>query len=150
MNIHEPRDDSAIPELDRFTQPHPDGAGPGFEAEVFRRIDERRRRRRAVAVGTGLGLVLVLGLVALVPRFAGHRETRALAAEAERLEAQASQLESELADLRALAERPTRIYLGGSERVDLFVDLDEIVRARRGLAQSPGDRLEVQPMLLER
>jgi len=113
-------------------------ARPGFETAVFQRIAQRRRRRLAAA---GVAASLAFALVTVWFNGAGSDRGRPAdehrAAEATRLEAEAAHIEAELRELRAIVNRPQRVYLGGSERVDLFIDMDQIVRARQLLEAAP-------------
>lgn len=104
-------------------------ARTGFTTRVLARLDEpatagpreARRPRLAFAAAAVLALVVSAGLI----RYEQSRDA-ARAAEArqalQEIRAEHERLEREL---RALSEPPV-VYLGGNERVDLVLDLENI------------------------
>jgi hypothetical protein len=126
-------------ELDRLLAELPRvGASPSFRERVLAAIDRppvwRRRRRLGLAVSTAAVAVLAVVLW-LVPR---PRESPP-AAELEALRAEHRELVDELAALRASlrdSEAPV-LYLGGTEELDLVLDLRPIWSAEGAGAMRP-------------
>ena len=115
-----------------------DRAPLGFTRRVVERLDEEPRRTAsllpgwAVAVATTAALLLAVTPFVLRPSGDSQRAD----GEIERLQQERQRVLSEIESLRQRAARPLPVvYLGGDEKVDLVLDLDELVR-RRGPARA--------------
>lgn len=83
-------------------------------------VRRARRRRRGLSLLSG-ACVAAVGLGAWSLEVAAERASRRAAMVDEH-----RRLQSELEDLRALADRRSRISLGGDESTDLYFDLTKI------------------------
>jgi hypothetical protein len=106
-------------------------AAPGFTARVVERagsadFDDRETPRlpRAVLAAAAL-LVLVSGVAAW--RLEKERRREAWLDQVQAMQLESARLQRDLVELRA-AETPPILYLGGDDRVDLFLDLAEGAR----------------------
>jgi len=116
-----------------------EGARPGFTAGVMRRLESPRRPpvRRLVRqpwlVATAALLLLAFAFGA---REAWHlRQQQVALAQLEQLEAERQALEAELRGLRRrVAEARPEVYLGGDNRLDLILDLEQLGRQNRPAA----------------
>lgn len=96
-----------------------------FRAAVLARAEQAaawraRRRRRGLSLVAG-ACVVAVGLGAWSLEVAAERASRRAAMVDEH-----RRLQSELEELRALADRRSRISLGGDESTDLYLDLTTI------------------------
>lgn len=96
-----------------------------FRAVVLARAEQAavwraRRRRRGLSLVAG-ACVVAVGLGAWSLEVAAERASRRAAMVDEH-----RRLQSELEELRALADRRSRISLGGDESTDLYLDLTKI------------------------
>jgi hypothetical protein len=102
--------------------------GPGFTAQVLARLAARGAAappRRAPRWATAALLLLLVGALGWVATERHGRLQRSA-----RLRAETAALARELANLRAEAAEPApMIYLGGSEEVDLVLDLSSLPMA---------------------
>lgn len=133
--------------LERILRSLPEGEpGPDFFTEVEQRIETRRRRRRRHRVLGSIAAILLLGATIVGVR--EHRDGTAKARQVEELRAERAQIEAELEDLRtAVHESPPILYLGGTEEVDIVLDLRRLDGAstapRLGLSRpQPTDPFE--------
>jgi hypothetical protein len=109
-----------------------EAASPGFTAQVVERAgsaesDDRETPRlpRAVFAAAAV-LVLVSGAAAW--RLEKERRREAWLDQVQAMQLESARLQRDLVELRA-AETPPILYLGGDDRVDLFLDLAEGARA---------------------
>lgn len=116
----------ALRELPRET------ASPGFTARVAGRAGsadfedrETPRLSRAVFAAAAV-LVLVSGVAAW--RLEQERRRESWLDQVQAMQLESARLQRDLVELRA-AETPPILYLGGDDRVDLFLDLAEGARA---------------------
>ena len=101
------------------------GANADFRAAVLARAEQAaerraRRRRRGLSLVAG-ACVVAVGLGAWTLEVAAERASRRAAMVDEH-----RRLQNELEELRALADRRSRISLGGDESTDLYLDLTQI------------------------
>lgn len=101
------------------------GANADFQAAVLARAElaavrRARRLRRGLSLVAG-ACVVAVGLGAWSLEVAAERASRRAAMVDEH-----HRLQSELEELRALADRRSRISLGGDESTDLYLDLTKI------------------------
>jgi hypothetical protein len=106
-----------------------DPPGPTFTAEVLARVarasPDRHRLRRVPRWATAAALALLVGVAGW-----GVSERLARQQRTARLRAETAALARELAALREEAAQPApMIYLGGSEEVDLVLDLSSLPMA---------------------
>lgn len=102
-----------------------DGTTADFLTAVLTRAEQAamrrgRRRRRLLSLVAGV-CVVVVGLGAWRVEMAAERAARRAAIVDEH-----RRLQSELEELRALADQRSRISLGGDESTDLYLDLTKI------------------------
>lgn len=120
-------------------------AGGDFTAELLARLEasppatSSRWSRHRVVLAACLCLALLGGIVGAwhwqrvdVQRVDARRQARA---ELEELRGEQRALERELAELVALTRSEPVVYLGGSEEVDLVIDLGNLARRRQGMAR---------------
>ena len=119
----------ALRELPRET------ASPGFTAQVVERAgsadsaasdDRETPRLSRAAFAAAAVLVLVSGVAAW--RLEQERRREAWLDQVQAMRLESARLQRDLVELRA-AETPPILYLGGDDRVDLFLDLAEGARA---------------------
>jgi hypothetical protein len=101
------------------------GINGDFRAAVLARAElaavrRARRRRQGLSLVAG-ACVVAVGLGAWSLEVAAERASRRAAMVDEH-----RRLQSELEELRALADRRSRISLGGDESTDLYLDLTKI------------------------
>lgn len=96
--------------------------GPEFFPEVKRRIENRRQRRRRHRLLGSIAALLLLGATVVGVR--EQRERSATTRRIEEIRAERARIEAELQDLRSTVDRaPGILYLGGTEEVDVVLDL---------------------------
>jgi hypothetical protein len=122
-----------------------ESARPGFTAGVLRRLEGPRRppvRRLVRQPWLVATAALLLLAVAFGAREAWHLRQRQVAlAQLEQLESERQALEAELRSLRRrVAEARPEVYLGGDNRLDLILDLEQLGRQNRPAAGGFGDR----------
>lgn len=110
-----------------------------FRAAVLARaeqaaVNRSRRRRRRLSFVAG-ACVVAVGLGAWTLEVAAERASRRAT-----LVEEHRRLQSELEELRSLADRRSRISLGGNETTDLFLDLTRIPAGTTDARTSPTTR----------
>jgi hypothetical protein len=103
-------------------------ASDGFTPRVLVALESRRRARLSPAAwrwaAAGACLLLIIGVATGLNLRRCKVATADFTTRVQELRREVRQIEGELATLRRLAaERPSVIYLGGDERVDLILDL---------------------------
>jgi anti-sigma factor RsiW len=128
------------PLLDALAALPRERAGAGFTAAVLERLRRSDDAGPATVrlpwglAAAGATLVVLSGAAAWWLD-AAHRRAE-LRGELEALRGERARLERSLGELRA-SEKPPVVYLGGDDRVDLYLDLAELERLRRAGAAIP-------------
>lgn len=115
------------------------GTTPDFRATVLMRA-ERAAARRARRLRQGLSAVAAACLLAIGLGVWSFEVAAARASRRATLLDEHRRLQDELEELRALADRRSRIALGGDASTDLYFDLTKIPASTAGGGTTPTKR----------
>ncbi len=120
-------------------------ASEGFTTRVVARTgeatEEPNRGWPRAAAAVAAGLVLVSGVTAW--QLERSRRLENMRGEVSELQSTHRLLEQELRELRA-AEKPPVVYLGGDDKVDIYLDLAELERLQKAEQRSSGSKKPYQ------